>query len=127
MNERLSKTVIGCAVKVSRGLGHGFLEKVYEEALAVEMEEAGLAYERQKNVAVQYRNRVVGEYCCDFVVDKRLLLELKALGALNHNHQAQVMNYLKAMDINVGLLLNFGTPILDVRRIVRCYNEDMKI
>lgn len=123
----LSEQVIGRAIAVSRELGHGFLESVYEKALAVEMRAAGIAFERQKHVAVKYREQVVGSYCCDFIVESRLLLELKALDALNSNHQAQVMNYLKATDLSVGLLLNFGTPTLGIRRLVHGYKDKMNI
>lgn len=127
MSEKLSELVIGCAVKVSRQLGHGFLEKIYEGALAVELEEARVPYERQRSVVVRYRGMVVGEYCCDFVVDDQLLLELKALTALSPVHEAQVMNYLKATGLTDGLLLNFGTPTLGIRRIVHNYNGDQPI
>ncbi|HET9834737.1 MAG TPA: GxxExxY protein [Rhodanobacteraceae bacterium] len=127
MNERLSEQVIGCAVEVSRQLGHGFLEKVYEGALAVELEEASIPYARQKNIAVQYRGRTIGEYCCDFVIANRLLLELKALTAITRTHEAQLMNYLKATGLTVGLLLNFGTPTLGIRRLVHSYNAEQPI
>ena len=124
MSGRLSERVIGCAVAVSRQLGHGFLEKVYEGALAIELEEAKIPYERQKNIAVQYRGKCVGEYCCDFVVADRMLLELKALTAITSAHEAQLMNYLKATGFAVGLLLNFGTPTLGIRRMVHNYNAN---
>lgn len=127
MNEKLSEQVIGCAVTVSRQLGHGFLEKVNERALAIELDGAQIPYERQKNVAVQYRGKTIGEYCCDFVIDNRLLLELKALTAISRVHEAQLMNYLKATGFTVGLLLNFGTPTLGIRRIVHNYNADQPI
>ncbi|HET7931206.1 MAG TPA: GxxExxY protein [Rhodanobacteraceae bacterium] len=127
MGKRLSERVIGCAVTVSRELGHGFLEKVYEEALALELNEARIAYERQKHLVVRYRDLAVGEYCCDFVVDGRLLLELKALSALSSVHEAQVMNYLKATGLPVGLLLSFGTSTLGVRRLVHNYDADQPI
>ena len=127
MDIKLSEQVIGCAVTVSRQLGHGFLEKVYEGALAVELEEANIPYERQKSIAVRYRSKNVGEYCCDFIVADRLLLELKALTAISRTHEAQVMNYLKATGLTVGLLLNFGTPALGIRRVVHSYNPDQPI
>lgn len=125
MSQKLSQQVIGCAMSVSRSLGHGFLERVYESALAIELDQAGIDFERQKSVAVRYRTQVVGEYVCDFVIDGRLLLELKAIAAINDAHVAQVMNYLKATGLTVALLLNFGTPRLGVRRIV--YNHDDRL
>jgi len=114
-------------VTVSRQLGHGFLENVYEEALALELRAAGVPFERQKSVMVRYRDTVVGEYRCDFVIDNRLLLELKALAAISKAHEAQVMNYLKATGLAVGLVLNFGTPTLGIRRIVHNYKADQPI
>jgi GxxExxY protein len=124
---KLSERVIGCAMSVSRDLGHGFLERVYEAALAIELDEANVSYERQRGVAVRYRGRVVGEYVCDFIVDGRLLLELKALTTMTREHDAQVMNYLKATGLTVALLLNFGTPKLGVRRIVHHYDDALPI
>lgn len=123
MVEKISKAVIGCAINVSRALGHGFLERVYEAALAIELEIAGLSFERQKAITVEYRGRRVGEYCCDFLVDDRLIVELKALAALAREHEAQMMNYLKATGLTVGLLLNFGRPTLGIRRIVREHDD----
>lgn len=127
MDEQLSKGVIGCAISVSRALGHGFLERVYEEALAIEMKEAGISYRRQHAMGVRYKGHSVGEFCCDFLVDGRLLVELKALSALNSQHDAQLMNYLKATGITVGLLLNFGTPTLGIRRVVHGYEPEAAI
>ncbi|MDX2301089.1 MAG: GxxExxY protein [Xanthomonadaceae bacterium] len=127
MGQKLSELVIGCAMSVSRDLGHGFLERVYEAALAIEMDEANVSYERQRGVAVRYRGRVVGEYVCDFIVDGRLLLELKALTTTTREHEAQVMNYLKATGLTVALLLNFGAPKLGVRRIVHNHDDTRPI
>jgi GxxExxY protein len=124
---KLSERVIGCAMSVSRDLGHGFLERVYEAALAIELDEANVSYERQRGVAVRYRGRVVGEYVCDFIVDGRLLLELKALTTMTREHEAQVMNYLKATGLTVALLLNFGAPKLGVRRIVHNHDDTRPI
>lgn len=127
MELKLSERVIGCAMSVSRDLGHGFLERVYEAALAIELDEANVSYERQRGVAVRYRGRVVGEYVCDFIVDGRLLLELKALTTMTREHEAQVMNYLKATGLTVALLLNFGAPKLGVRRIVHNHDDTRPI
>jgi GxxExxY protein len=127
VEQKLSERVIGCAMSVNRDLGHGFLERVYEAALAIELDEARVAYERQRGVAVRYRGRVVGEYICDFIVDGRLLLELKALTTMTREHEAQVMNYLKATGLTVALLLNFGTPTLGVRRIVHNHDDTQPI
>ncbi len=123
MDDELSQRVIGCAFEVSNTLGAGFFEKVYEKALCVELEKAGLGYMCQKPVSVKYKDFLVGEYIVDIVVDDRLLLELKALSALCREHEAQLMNYLKATGLSVGLLLNFGRPKLGIKRMIWNHNE----
>lgn len=123
----LTEKVIGCAQAVSRTLGHGFLEVVYENALAVELEQAGIAFFRQKPIEVIYRGRVVGSYIPDFLIDERLLLELKAVRQLAREHESQVMNYLKATGFQVGLLMNFGSPRLGIKRIVWNYDNTKPI
>ncbi|MGA7295960.1 MAG: GxxExxY protein [Rhodanobacteraceae bacterium] len=127
MNENTSRRVIGCAVRVSKELGHGFLEKVYEQALAMELAEDGIRFERQRLLPVRYRGRVISEYCCDFIVNDELLLELKAVSRLTPIHEAQLMNYLKATGVTVGLLLNFGRPKLGIKRIVNNYDDGSAI
>ena len=114
----LSQQLIGCAINVSNSLGAGFLEKVYENALCIELSEAGILFAQQHEYEVRYRSKIVGTYLADIVVGNRLLVELKALSALNRQHEAQVMNYLKASGLSVGILLNFGTPKLGIKRIV---------
>lgn len=121
--KRISERVIGCTYEVGNELGTGFLEAVYENALAMEMRRQGLRFERQKLLNVFYHGSLVGQYAADFVVENRLLLELKALSHLNSQHEAQVMNYLKATGITAGLLLNFGAPKVGIRRIVREHND----
>ncbi len=127
MSETVSQRVIRCAFDVSNTLGAGFLEKVYENALCVELEKNGLKFQSQKPIVVNYKGIQVGEYIADIVVEDKLLLELKALAILCSSHDAQVMNYLKATNLSVGLLLNFGRPKLDVKRIVWQYNDTEKI
>ena len=126
-NRRLSERVLKCGHAVSHGLGAGFLEKVYENALCVEFAQAGISYRRQQPFTIRYREQVVGDYVADIVVENRLLIELKALTALNKEHEAQVMNYLKASGLSVGLLLNFGVTKLGIRRIVWNYDEQTNI
>jgi GxxExxY protein len=123
MDDELSQRVIGCAFEVSNTLGAGFFEKVYEKALCVELEKAGLGYACQKPVLVKYKNFLVGEYIADIVVEGRLLLELKALSSLCPEHEAQLINYLKATGLSVGLLLNFGRPKLGIKRMIWNHNE----
>jgi len=127
MGETVSQRVIRCAFDVSNTLGAGFLEKVYENALCVELERSGLKFYPQKPIVVNYKGFQVGEYIADIVVEDKLLLELKALATLCSSHEAQLMNYLKATNLSVGLLLNFGRPKLGVKRIVWQHNETEKI
>ena len=127
MEETISQRVIRCAFDVSNTLGAGFLEKVYENALCVELEKNGLRFQTQRPVTVNYKGFQVGKYVADIVVEDKLLLELKALSAMCSSHDAQVMNYLKATDLSVGLLLNFGRPRLGIKRIVWQHDETEKI
>ncbi|MBK8069856.1 MAG: GxxExxY protein [Rhodanobacteraceae bacterium] len=123
----LSKRVIGCAIEVSRHLGCGFAEKVYENALMVELVRAGIRAEQQKPVLVRYRGAVVGDYVVDILVEEGLLVEVKALDRFSPLHDAQVMNYLRATGCAVALLLNFGRPQLGIRRLVWHHNESDRI
>lgn len=115
----LTESVIGCEFMVSNELKTGFLEKVYENALALELREAGHAVQQQVAVPVHYRGTVVGDYVADLMVDKQVLLELKAVGSLDPVHHAQCYNYLRATGLNVCLLMNFGRPKLEFQRILR--------
>ncbi|ACL72064.1 GxxExxY protein [Thioalkalivibrio sulfidiphilus] len=125
--KRISERVIGCAFEVSNTLGAGFLENVYENALAVEFARAGMDFDRQAVLPVSYKGELIGQYVADFVVEQRLIVEIKALSRLVLEHEAQVMNYLKATGLTVGLLLNFGTPRLGVRRIVWGHDDNQAL
>jgi GxxExxY protein len=114
----LSEQIIGCAFKVQNTLGAGFLEKVYENALAHELRKAGLAVAQQHAITVTYDDIVIGQYTADIVVNGLILVELKATKALDDVHQAQCLNYLKATGMKLCLLFNFGNPRLQIRRIV---------
>ena len=127
MRETVSQRVIRCAIDVSNTLGVGFLEKVYENALCVELRKEGLKFQSQKPIVVNNKGIQIGEYIADIIVEDKLLLELKALAALCGSHDAQVMSYLKATNLSVGLLLNFGRPKLGIKRIVWQHNETEKI
>lgn len=119
MNEdQLTKKIIGCAIKVSNTLGIGFLEKVYENAFVLELKRAGLSIEQQKPLSVFYEGEIVGEYLADVVIEGRVIVELKAVQAIDNLHQAQLLNYLRATGIPTGLILNFGTPRLGIKRMV---------
>ena len=123
----ISEQVISCAFEVSNTLGAGFFEKVYENALCVEFSRAGIPFCRQQHYEIRYKDENIGDYIADIVVENKLLIELKALSALNREHEAQVMNYLKASGLRVGLLLNFGTPRITVKRIVWNHDESDRI
>ena len=121
-SQRLTGTVLSCAFRVSNTLGSGFLEKVYENALAIELRETGMCVLQQANVDVLYRDRVVGQYVSDLIVDESVVVEVKAISSLQSSHEAQCMNYLRATRLKVCLLLNFGRPKIEYRRIIwsRC-------
>jgi GxxExxY protein len=110
--------VIGCAYTVANTLGPGFLEKVYENALCLELAQAGMKIEQQKTIQVKYKNVIIGDYVADILVNNSVVIELKAQNNLDEAYQAQCINYLKATQLNVCLLLNFGKPRIEVKRIV---------
>jgi len=116
----LAKSVIDAAIEVHRQLGPGFLESVYEEALAVELTVREIPFERQKSIAVSYKGRVVGDGRIDLLVAGELLVELKAVEALAPIHKAQVISYLKASGHQLRLLINFNVPLLHlgIQRVV---------
>ena len=114
---QLSERVIGCAFRVLNTLGCGFLEKVYENALAHELRKVGLAVVQQHGITVHYDGIVVGEYAVDLLIEGTLIVELKASKALDGAHTAQCLNYLKATGLRFCLLLNFGKSRLEIRRL----------
>jgi GxxExxY protein len=117
--DALTRAIIGCAHTVSNILGVGFVEKVYENALVIELRKAGLQAEPQKKLNVFYDGLLVGEFQVDILVNEAVILELKAAKVIDDVHRAQLLNYLKASGLRTGLILNFGTPRLDVKRMVR--------
>jgi len=114
-----TQKILEGAFAVHNTLGCGFLEKVYSKALLFELRNLGLHCEQEIPFKVRYKDVVVGDYCADLVVERRVLVELKACAGLDFVHEAQILNYLKASGIQVGLLLNFGKPKLQYRRFVR--------
>lgn len=110
-DEELTKKVIGCAFKVHNSLGSGFLEKVYENALRIELSGAGLRVEQQIPNQVYYQGEVIGDFVSDLLVEKRLVVELKAIEKLTKLHEAQLVNYLTATGLDIGLLINFGKSV----------------
>jgi len=116
--KELSYAVVGAAMAVQGTLGSAFLESVYEAALAHEMDLRGIAYERQAELPVFYKGTQAGFFKADFVVEGKIILELKAVKAINEIHQAQAHNYLAASNLRLAIILNFAAPSLEYKRIV---------
>lgn len=120
-HEKLTETIIGCAMKVHRALGPGFLESVYQNALAHELRKAGLRVECEKTIKVIYDSVVVGDFSADMLIEDNVVIENKAAQALIPAHEVQLVNYLTATGIEIGLLLNFGAERLEFKRKHRTY------
>ena len=118
-SDELTQKIIGCVYTVSNTLGCGFLEKVYENALAHELRKAGFNVRQQHPVPIYYDKTLVGDYVCDMLINDEIVLELKAVIALDDSHVAQCLNYLHGTGLHVCLLINFGKPKAEIRRIVR--------
>jgi GxxExxY protein len=112
-----TKKIIGCAMKVHSCLGNGFQEVIYQGALAIEMREAGLEFAREQGRDIFYRDKKIGTRRVDFFVENRVLVEIKALSALEDVHLAQAINYLEVFRVEIGLLLNFGARSLEFKRL----------
>ncbi len=108
----------GAVFEVNRILGHGFLERIYKKALLIELRKRGLKAESEVPIQVQYKGELVGDYFADIVVEDRIILELKSIEKLQPVHEAQLLNYLKATGIQVGLLINFTHPKAEIKRMV---------
>jgi GxxExxY protein len=117
-HKELTEKIIGAAYVVHRELGVGFLEKVYETALVQELEERGVRVSSQAEIAVRYKGQPVGVYYADLLVGGKVICEIKAVEGLSSAHEAQLIHYLKAAGIKVGLLLNFGAKRLEIKRRV---------
>ncbi|MCO6047803.1 GxxExxY protein [Aeoliella sp. ICT_H6.2] len=118
-HEELTRRVIGCAYTVYNTLGGGFLESVYQNALLLELDAAGIEAKSQVQLDVEYRGHTVGHFFADIVVEQRIIIELKAIEALHKSHEVQLVNYLAATGTDIGLLLNFGPKGVEVKRKVR--------
>jgi GxxExxY protein len=118
-HEEITKTIIGCAFDVINELGSGFLESVYENALCIALRQKNLMALPQHPIKVYFRGICVGDFVADLLVENSVLVELKAVKAIAPEHQAQVINYLVATGIEVGLLINFGNPKLEYKRFTR--------
>ena len=118
-HEQITKSVIGCAFEVINELGAGFLESVYEKALLLALRQKGLSAISQHPVKVLFRGECVGDFYADIFVEEKVIVELKAVKAVAPENQAQIINYLNATGIEVGLLINFGNPKLEYKRFTR--------
>jgi GxxExxY protein len=123
-HELITKAVIGCAFEVINELGAGFLESVYERALLLALQQNGLSAVAQHPARVMFRGECVGDFYADIFVEEKVIVELKAVKAIAPEHQAQIINYLNATGIEVGLLINFGNPRLEYKRFTR--SKDFK-
>ena len=119
MKDERTYRIIGCAMEVHRELGCGFLEPVYQEALAIEFKMQGIPYKKQQVIGIMYKGKPLEKkYQPDFLCYDEVIVEIKALSGLSGNEEAQVINYLKATGLEIGLLLNFGTKSLEHKRFV---------
>jgi GxxExxY protein len=116
--DQVTEKIIGCVHQVSNVLGPGFLEKVYENALAIELGHIGFRVTQQRRIEVRYREVLVGDFVADLLVEECVIVEIKAARGLDDIHTAQCVNYLKATGLQVCLLVNFGTPKATVKRVV---------
>lgn len=114
----LTEKIIGCAYKVYNQLGAGFIEKIYENALMIELKNAALNAQQQYPVKVYYQDILIGDYVADIVVEDKVIVELKAVSQLTKAHEVQLVNYLKATELEVGLLINFGDQITIKRKVL---------
>lgn len=113
----LTRRIIGCAMRVHSALGNGFPEVIYQRALEIELQTAGLPFSREHEMPIYYQTQHIGTRRVDFLVEGRISVELKALLSLERGHLAQAMNYLEAYNLETGLLINFGAPSLEFKRL----------
>ena len=119
INDDLTYKIIGCAMKVHNSLGNGFQEVIYQRCLAIELEKQSINYEREKEMPIYYEGFEVGTRRADFIVEEKVMVELKAIIQLEDVHLAQGLNYLTAYNLDKGLLINLGSTSLQVKRLFR--------
>ncbi len=117
--KELSYQVVGAAMEVHKVLGSAFVEPVYQKAYAHELSLRAIPFEEQKLLVVHYKGQLVGEYRADFVIDNKIIVEIKAVSGLNEIHEAQAINYLGATGLNLAILINFGEKSLKTKRIAK--------
>ncbi|MCK4352162.1 GxxExxY protein [candidate division WOR-3 bacterium] len=115
---KISEKIIGCAFQAHNTLGCGFLEKVYENALVIELRKVGLKIIQQAPIKVYYKSETVGDYIADILAKDKIIVEIKAVKYIDEIHEAQLINYLKATRLKLGLILNFSRPKLEIKRLV---------
>ena len=119
LHSELTYEIIGAAMEVHATLGPGFLESVYQEAFAIELLSRKIPFDTEKRIDIIYKGvKLEKHFVADFICDNHVIVEIKALSALTNEHQAQVLNYLKATGIKVGLLINFGSKSLEYKRLI---------
>ena len=118
LHEELTEKVIGICFEVSNELGGGFLESVYQKALTIALTQKGFTVEEQVPLKVKFRGQVVGDFYPDILVNSKLIVELKSIKSISSEHEAQMINYLKATGLKVGLIINFGRTKLEWKRLV---------
>ncbi|MBI2327564.1 GxxExxY protein [Candidatus Curtissbacteria bacterium] len=117
-HSNLTGKIIELAIKVHKNLGSAYEEKLYQRALYLELQRSGLRFEREKEISINYGNVRIGKKKLDFVVDGKIVVELKKIDAIDKVHVAQVVSYLKTLGLSVGLILNFGNSKLEIKRVV---------
>jgi GxxExxY protein len=125
-DDDLTQKIIGCAYKVHNTLGPGFLEKIYQNALRIELKRTGVDSRQQEPISVRYEGQVVGDYFADLWVDNRVIVEVKAVQSLHKEHEVQLVNYLTATGVDNGLLINFGTSV-QIKRKFREYKPHVPL
>ncbi|MBI1184178.1 GxxExxY protein [bacterium] len=114
----LTGKIIGASMEVHKCLGNGFQEVIYQRALAIELAEVGLQFEREKKMSIYYREQHIGTRRVDFLVEGVICVEIKAVATLEDNHLAQAINYLEAYNLEIGLLINFGSKSMGYKRVI---------
>ena len=118
LHQDITRKIIGAAMEVHKSLGNGFQELIYQRSLAIEMKKHGLNYVREQEMKVEYKGEEVGTRRVDYFVENKIMVEIKAITKLEDVHLAQAKNYLEAYNIEVGLLINFGSKTLEFRRLI---------
>ena len=117
-HKELTGNIIECAFRVHKNLGFGFLESVYQKALLIELTKVGLKVEKERKIQVNYDGQGIGDFVADILVEEKVILELKSVREVHPAHEAQLINYLKATGIEVGLLINFGEKVVIKRKVL---------